>query len=172
MSEQKKVTASEEVRLWIRKNGIPRFNVDLYQAFPHVKKDTLLKIKMRYVESLNKKTEIKRKKSSKKKEVENTENITNTDSQLLPEDLLNDIKKVKSVMNQFGEGVRLKEVTEFMKDMNALKPSKEEEIKISLKKLDLDELCELINPDYKINVTRKCLFDENEIRALYSESDL
>ena len=96
-------------------------------------------------------------------------------TQDIPDDLLIDIKKIKAVMDQFGDKVRLSEVQSYLKEMNQLKPSREEAIKDSLRTLTASELTAIILPTDMEWIPQPALtttMDSAELSSLIEESDL
>ena len=93
----------------------------------------------------------------------------------IPDDLLQDIRKIKAVMDQFGDKVRLSEVQSYLKEMNQLKPSREEDIKDSLRTLNAEELTAIILPSNQPWLPLPALdttFDQSKLKTLIEESDL
>ena len=91
---------------------------------------------------------------------------------LISGDLENDILKVKAVMNMFGDKVRLGEAQSFLKEMGQLKPTREEEIKTSLRKESLDDLATLIFDEWDVVPTVPCAYDSEELETLIGELDI
>ena len=107
--------------------------------------------------------------------IENLEIAKKKQCNVIPIDLLKDIKKIKAVMDQFGDKVRLSEVQSYLKEMNALKPSKEEEIKDSLRNLSATELANIIMPTNSEWIPQPALtttMDKAELLSLIEESDV
>jgi hypothetical protein len=181
---QNKSNYTQEVKTWLIANGVPSDNNILYNAFPHISKPTLTKIKSRFLDTFNPNSNNKPRKKKvirdNKNDIHtnsNTENddinTTNNSTDIIDKDLKEDIKRIKYVMNSFGEGVRLNEVVSFMKEMNSLKPSKDELIQHTLKDLSVDELEHIIlGTQYIPNQTFESTLDKNIITSLIEESDL
>jgi hypothetical protein len=94
-------------------------------------------------------------------------------SDLIPDDLMEDIEKINAIRQQLGGDVKLTEVVSFLKEMNALHPTQESKLKESLKNEPIDRLIGLILPNgYKFQKTVPTTFDQKELQSLYEESDL
>lgn len=165
------VTITEKVNMWLREHEIGDSNKPLYEAFPDVSRNTLKQYKRNFI--MGKKPRIPKEKIYQaQSDNQVAQNNSSENSAMIEEDLLKDIKKVKAVMNQFGEGVRLKEVTEFLKEMNALKPSIEDDIKQSLKNEDVNLLLGIINPNFNPQPALPTAFPKYEIDSLFNENEV
>lgn len=165
------VTITEKVNLWLRENGTEDSNKKLYEAFPDISVNTLKQYKRNF--KLGKKPRSSADQIYQSQNAtQNAQNTSAENSNMIEEDLLKDIKKVKAVMNQFGEGVRLKEVTEFLKEMNALKPSVEDDLKQSLKNEDVNLLLGIINPNFDPQPALPTAFPQSEIDSLFDMNEV
>ena len=161
------VTVTEKVFLWLREHGITTNNSELYAAFPDVAPGNLRNFKKRFIDGHNPKINPNAKIVSNP--VQQSPGVT-SHATTLPPDLLEDISKVKTVMQCFGDGVNLRDVTSWLREMNALKPQKEEVIKTSLKNEDIDNLVEVIIPiAWNPQKAKPSTFDSEELTSLFDE---
>lgn len=170
----KKDSNAKKVSEWLLIHGVPSDNSELIKEFPSISIDNINKIKSRFKQKLNvrpKRSYVKKEKKKDENDEENNENSSHNSNDILDPDLRNDIKKVKKVMELFGDGVRLTDVVSFLKEMDALKPTKEDMIQKSLKGMDITQLTKIIlGKKYQPTITEKSALDENIIKSFVGDN--
>lgn len=170
----KKDSNAKKVSEWLLIHGVPTDNSELIKVFPEITVDNLNKIKSRFKQKLNvrpKRSYVKKEKKKDENDEENNENSSHNSNDILDSDLRKDIKKIKTVMSIFGENVRLGEVVSFLKEMDALRPTKEDMIQKSLKGMDIDQLTNIITgKKYQSIITEKSALDENIIKSFVGDN--
>lgn len=178
--------------MWLRENGMPEKGTSLqrvYDAFPDVASNTVKKavFRIRNGETIK----------VAGNHIQHTKDVTgdrtgtnksdNSNSQpnsqqKIPElnisdyftqDTIKDINKLKSMKQALGGDVNIKDVIVVMKELDILKPSKEVELKESLRNESTELIISLIMPEeYIFKATPVTTFDKNELASLIKESDL